>query len=318
MRSIAQRLARIDLNLLVTLLVLLQENNVSRAAEKLFVSQPAVSRALQKLREIFDDPLFARESSGLRPTSRAAELKQPLTVLLNDVYGLIDNSDFDPKTCEQSFTIAIPGLMSHSLLLPVIDTVSALAPDVIISQQPSSLTQQKHLSTGSLDFAIFVAPINEEPFQSTLLGYSYPAIFARKDHPIFATSNPSIDDCLHYKFVDFNVEVQSESLISNPALRYIDDHNLHRQVAFQSGQLGMLAAVMKKNDYLLIGAHHLMEQAVLQQDFKQVMLIHDKSYAVPMYLNDHIITHNSAAHKWLKRILIDELKAVIDGSLTVK
>ncbi len=68
---LSRQLLRIDLNLLVALQVLLEERNVTRAAERLSVSQPALSKTLQKLRETFDDELFTRTAHGLIPTPRA-------------------------------------------------------------------------------------------------------------------------------------------------------------------------------------------------------------------------------------------------------
>ncbi|HSF82215.1 MAG TPA: LysR family transcriptional regulator, partial [Anaerolineales bacterium] len=66
-------LARIDLNLLVALQVLIEEQSVTRAAERLYITQPAMSKTLQRLRELFDDPLFIRSGRGLIPTPRTAE-----------------------------------------------------------------------------------------------------------------------------------------------------------------------------------------------------------------------------------------------------
>ncbi len=70
-----QKLARIDLNLLISLSVLLKEKNVSRAAERLYLSQSAMSRTLQRLRDLFEDPLFHRTSSGIIPTEKAQAIE---------------------------------------------------------------------------------------------------------------------------------------------------------------------------------------------------------------------------------------------------
>ncbi|MDG2393409.1 MAG: LysR family transcriptional regulator, partial [Thalassotalea sp.] len=74
MSLVEQKLSRIDLNLLIALSVLLKEQNVSRAAELLFLSQSAMSRTLQRLREVFDDQLFIRASKGITPTVKALEI----------------------------------------------------------------------------------------------------------------------------------------------------------------------------------------------------------------------------------------------------
>src|SRR5436190_15522671 len=96
---------RVDLNLLVVLDALLRLRNVSRAAEALDMSQPAVSFALGKLRTQFKDPLFIRAARGMRPTPRAEELAQPLQdVLYRIKTGLLTPPRFDPATSQRTFT----------------------------------------------------------------------------------------------------------------------------------------------------------------------------------------------------------------------
>lgn len=75
---------RADLNLLVAFQFLMEEKSVTRAAERLYISQPAMSKTLQRLRDLFDDPLFDRASHGLVPTSRAEALHAQLPQLLHE------------------------------------------------------------------------------------------------------------------------------------------------------------------------------------------------------------------------------------------
>lgn len=90
-------LRRLDLNLLVTLDALLAEHNVTRAAERLHLSQPSVSVQLAKLREIFGDPLFLPGPRGMRPTARADELREPLRQALDALIQAVSPSrPFDP------------------------------------------------------------------------------------------------------------------------------------------------------------------------------------------------------------------------------
>ena len=84
-----EQLGRIDLNLLIILQVLLEERNGSRAARRLHLSQSAVSKALGRLRETFDDPLFVRSAYGLEPTARALSLQQQLQPILLSLDNLL-------------------------------------------------------------------------------------------------------------------------------------------------------------------------------------------------------------------------------------
>ena len=97
---ISRQLIRMDLNLLVVLQVLLEERNVTRAAERLSVSQPALSKTLQKLRESFDDELFTRTAHGLIPTPKAETLGASLPTALLTLGKLLEDDAFDPASYE--------------------------------------------------------------------------------------------------------------------------------------------------------------------------------------------------------------------------
>ncbi|EGH71415.1 LysR family transcriptional regulator [Pseudomonas syringae] len=97
---------RLDFNLLKSLDALLDERNVTRAAERLALTQPAVSGMLTRLRESFDDPLFVRAQRGTVPTTRALALAEPIKRLLNDIEGLLQPQVFDLATAGMTITLA--------------------------------------------------------------------------------------------------------------------------------------------------------------------------------------------------------------------
>lgn len=98
----------VDLNLLITFLVLYREKSVSGAAAKLFLGQPAVSSALARLRELFGDRLFVRTAHGMQPTSRADYLAQRLAPLLEQMQAtLFHPPDFDPRCSQRLFTLGM-------------------------------------------------------------------------------------------------------------------------------------------------------------------------------------------------------------------
>ena len=103
---------RIDLNLLLALDALIRERNVSRAAEQMFVTQSAMSHALNRLRDFFDDPLLVRTRSGMKPTTRALALIGPVRQALDDIARAIDPAaSFEPYSSQHRFVIAALGDM---------------------------------------------------------------------------------------------------------------------------------------------------------------------------------------------------------------
>lgn len=128
-----QALNRFDLNTLVTLKVLLDERHVTRAGEKLSLTQSAVSRILAKLRQDFDDPLLVKSGKHLTLTAKAERLYLPLTQLLEQVNDLLIPETFNPLTAKGSIRIATNDYGTHALLPRLIPLLNAAAPGIKVT-----------------------------------------------------------------------------------------------------------------------------------------------------------------------------------------
>lgn len=145
----------LDLNLLVALDVLLEEQSVTRAAERLHISQPAMSAALARLRDYFNDPLFVMHGKKMVPTATALRLKEPLKTLLRDVDVLVtETTHFDPSTSERRFKISASDYVLSVVLPNLIQRLEQLAPGIIINCVPPSELAPQQLDQGKLDMII--------------------------------------------------------------------------------------------------------------------------------------------------------------------
>src|SRR3954470_7047328 len=107
----------VDLNLLAAFDALMEERNVTRAAVRVGVSQPAMSAALSRLRSLFDDPLFLRSAEGLLPTPRARDLAGPVSAALRQLeLVLVKKPAFDPAHVELDFTVGLSDYPAFVLL----------------------------------------------------------------------------------------------------------------------------------------------------------------------------------------------------------
>jgi DNA-binding transcriptional LysR family regulator len=147
-------LRQADLNLLVVFTVLAEERNVTRAAARLLISQPAVSRALQRLRDMFHDDLLIRSSSGYEPTPKGQRLLHELETSLPRLDRLLSGSDFDPATEETVFRIAATDHTCHVLCPRLCGTV--LTPGVKVSFDflPLHDGQFEAMEKGRLDLVL--------------------------------------------------------------------------------------------------------------------------------------------------------------------
>lgn len=152
-------LRRIDLNLLVILDALLSEQHVTRAAERLHLSQPAVSHALARLRDLLGDPLLVRAGAGLAPTARALELVAPLAEALAQVQSLLAPNTFDPASARRTFRLAMSDYGAAIILPGLIRTLRAEAPGIDLQISHASREGMvEGLLNGDIDLAAGVLP----------------------------------------------------------------------------------------------------------------------------------------------------------------
>jgi len=151
------RLAGIDLNLLTSLDVLLDENNVTRAARRLGKSQPAVSHNLRRLRELLGDPLLVRTPHGMQATPRAAELVPAVRATLEAAEAVLQAAPrFDPARAERSFVLAMVDQAAFQLLPPLVARLAAAAPGIALRLRPPPGDLTAALADGEIELAIGV------------------------------------------------------------------------------------------------------------------------------------------------------------------
>jgi len=148
-------ISRIDLNLLVYLDVLLREGNVTRAAEQLGLSQPAMSNGLRRLRDLFNDPLLVRTSDGMTPTDRAREL-QPLVreALLSIERAVEPKSGFDAANEQRVFRLMVSDYTECTLIPVLLDRLQAEAPGIVLDVLAPGDMSYEDVERGRVDMAI--------------------------------------------------------------------------------------------------------------------------------------------------------------------
>lgn len=179
-------LASLDMNLLVALDALLGEASVSRAAQRIGLSQPAMSHALARLRDIVGDPLLVRVGARMELTARAEDLRAPLAEALEQVRSLFATNGFDPGTSTRRFALAIPDLVVDLLMPPLVERVAASAPsvrlDVVPWQAPSAATTDEF--SRSIDLVLSCKADAYPGFHRQKLYTDKDALAVRRGHPM--------------------------------------------------------------------------------------------------------------------------------------
>ncbi len=148
-------LERVDLNLLIYLDVLLREKNVTRAAEQLGVTQPAMSNILRRLRTLFNDPLLIRSSEGMTPTERALELQPRIREVLADLSQILEpRTEFRPYTSSRVFRIMTSDYAEATLVPRLAKAMRNEAPNVVLDFLTPSDVSYRDMEQGKVDLAI--------------------------------------------------------------------------------------------------------------------------------------------------------------------
>lgn len=150
--------SRIDLNLLTVFLVLYREASVTRTAEVLHLGQPAISGALKRLREMFNDPLFVRSAKGMLPTPRADALMAHMQPLMENLHRvLFSPQDFSPATAKHTFRLGMSDWSEYWLMPELLPAITRDAPGVglhVVAADPFQVRQL--LEDDVIDIAVSI------------------------------------------------------------------------------------------------------------------------------------------------------------------
>lgn len=177
-------LRALDLNLLPVFDALMREQHLSRAAEHLAMSQPAVSNALKRLRQTFNDDLFVRTSQGLKPTTRAQELQQAIQPALRLIQTGCMESNFDPSSSQQTLQISMNSATEYLIAPFIYKCLHTEAPGMKLQLQPDHLDDiPVQLKEGRLDFALDYVGLGDSQFHSLKLIEEDLVVICRTKHP---------------------------------------------------------------------------------------------------------------------------------------
>lgn len=311
-------LGRIDLNLLYAFQVLMEEQNVSRAAERMYITQPAMSNKLHRLRDIFGDPLFVRGSHGLTPTPRALQLSSSVGTALAQLARTIQGPPFDPAQCRGTINIQIPDSFSIALLPPLYERMTLHAPDLRLTSDNTTDIHLELLATGRADFSVYIADNYGEEFLTYRLGSISTVCWMRDNHPLNTRQSLSIEEVLAYPiaeltFVRHGHGFRSQEGLSRRYAELRESFHIDKMTRVGSSQLLTLLAVVLSTNTLLLGAPFLAKMNSKGQGLIYRPVNEYRDIQVPLVLIQHRRTATSAMHTWLRKHILSV--AAMDSEL---
>ncbi len=303
-------LARIDLNMLVALEALLEERSVSKAAERLFVTQSAMSKTLGRLRNLFDDPLFTRTYAGMQPTPRAEEIEVVLPAVLQALKCLVQPAVFDPANYQGEFSMVIPDYVAGWMLPALYCNLSKQAPGVRIRHAGQVQNQLEALAAGKLDFMVHIA-LQEYPpdFEVKTVGFAPPNLFIRKGHPLEGTQ-PSWDEIEKYPQIELHYpdKISSEAYKSMRYSAFVK-HLQEKPPQLVVENVFIALRVTERTDGIFLGpplSAELMEQEL---ELTTLPFPNDEDITLRYTFVQHERIMRSAPHQYIGQQILDCIEA---------
>jgi len=297
----------LDLNLLVPLRTLLNERHVTRAAEELGISQPAISASLARLRTLFGDQLLVRGPKGLTLTSRGEALRDRLDELVAIVEQMTAlPAEFVPGTSRRSFTLIGTDFIESTLLPSLMAVLAAEAPNIqIVFRGPDPKNIEASLAEGTLDLAIGYLPdVAQSLVKATLFEEPFVCI-ARSGHPAL-TDGLSLN---HY------VELPHVQALMRDGTMYADaidialaTSGLARRIALWEPSFLAIPQVVARTDLISTLPRRIANEAVRCLP----IVVHDLPVSLPkadfaMYW--HQRSRDDAGHRWLRQMIAGTFRA---------
>jgi DNA-binding transcriptional LysR family regulator len=293
---------RADLNLLVALDVLFEEANVTRAARRLKLSQPALSAQLARLRDLFGDPLLlpAETGRGMTLTARAVGLRDPLRAALRDLDRVVTHApEFDPAESTRAFQIA---MSDNGVAILGVDLVAWVAshagPGIRVAFRPVDPARIGALmENGDVDLLISIQSLIPPAMKARVLLEDRYLMAQRRGHPR-GTTAPDLDTYCALRHV-------LVSLDGGGFHGFMDDY-LHRlgrqrQVAVSVPQYHLMPDILEATDYVGVMPSRRLDA------FELPIPTHD----ISLYASWHPRMQADAAHQWLRELVATIAKATV-------
>jgi DNA-binding transcriptional LysR family regulator len=288
----------LDLNLLITLDMLLTEQNVTRAARRLHYSQPSVSVQLAKLRDVFDDPLLLPGPRGMRPTQRAEQLREPLReALLGLERAVAPPRAFDPLRANQTWKLAATDYAESTIVLPALQRLRTAAPGsrlAVVEMAPPRF--EKQAEQGEIDLAFHTVEGAPQNMRRRVLFAEHYVLVGRADHPRLKR-RPTLAQFCDLQHVIVSPDGGGFHGVTDDALKRI---GRERRVVLSVPHFLFLVSAVASTDLVAMVPLRLVHQNPALRVVKPPIDV--PGYEMCMLWHER--SHRDPAHQWLREHIV--------------
>lgn len=293
-------ISNIDLNLLKALEALLETESVSKAAIRTNLSQPAMSRALNRLQHAIKDPLLVRSGRGMVLTPRGEALRMPVRNALAQISHVFRPQAFDPSMAQDRFRIMAPDYLAQMIMPSVLSRIFNLAPGIQIDMENLSATGITEMCEGKISLGFGV--VNDGP---DLYNVAAQALFedrqvclTRKDHPVLK-NGISLKDYAASPHALLSITGRGGGRIDE----VLKERNLARTIALRITHFMTISSVIAPTDLIITVPEHLAKQVMT--DELQLSPLPKELQTPPFTVSQiwHERFTQDPAHQWLRRLI---------------
>ncbi|EKT55939.1 transcriptional regulator LeuO [Providencia sneebia] len=299
-------LRNVDLNLLTVFDVVMQMQNVTKAAQILGMSQPAVSNAVSRLKSMFNDELFVRYGRGIQPTSRAKQLFGPVRQALQLVHNELPGAGFDPKLSERVFNLSVCSPLDIRLAASIVEKFKKVSPNINLNIHCFLDNNIEHkLKYLETDFSISYNLFEKNEYQHQVLFNDELILVVANNHPRI------IDSVTNDVLMNEKHAVMSLDNVGSFSKEYYDNTDLFHTINYQGTDLNSVLNIVAQTDLVAIVPKWLVEQSANLLSLRTITLPWNTTTR-PCYLTWHESTARDKGHQWMKTQfcqLIEEITA---------
>ncbi|EPS8494762.1 transcriptional regulator LeuO [Yersinia enterocolitica] len=290
-------LRSVDLNLLTVFDAVMQMHNVTRAAQSLGMSQPAVSNAVARLKVMFNDELFVRYGRGIQPTARARQLFGPVRQALQLVQNELPGAGFEAKNSGRVFNLSICSPLDIRLIAPIIQRVNQLAPNVqLIVRSYLNENIEHQLRYQETEFVIGYTKFERSDFHHVSLSNDELVLAVSKNHP-------RIDNSItQEQLLSESHAIVSLDKVGSFSQLYYESAISTKTIAYESTDMNSVLNIVSQTSFVAIAPRWLVQTYSEALNLKLISLPWEETCR-PCYLTWHESTDRDKGHQWMKELL---------------
>ena len=291
------KISSFDLNLFVILNAIYTEGSLTKAAEVVGITQPAVSNALSRLREKFDDDLFVRTGTGMVPTQKTENIISDIQSALSLMQQSVNQpNSFDPAVTERNFKLSLGDITEGRVLPYMMKEIYKNAPNISVGSYNYRRIDQVHaLATNNLDFVVDPVIPDSDEINSYKVFQDYFVVIHREGHPIQKIKNLTVDDLLSQKFINVSNRRKGLHMVDLE----LEKTGHRRDIALRCQHFLIAPEIIRETDAVIMATHSFAKSNDLP-----FVEIPQELPQMEYFLSWHKSDEGDGGHEWMKDLII--------------